>query len=92
LQHGERDLHGAALRCDGEASRQCGHLRAVLGLNLRHERPNTAVEVDLAPSLLESPEQIVRDFAGAQSKMEFPLNEGEHCLRCQFYKDLCPGR
>ena len=55
-------------------------------------RPNTAVEVDLAPSLLESPEQIVRDFAEAQSKMEFALNEGEHCLRCQFYKDLCPAR
>jgi ATP-dependent exoDNAse (exonuclease V) beta subunit len=55
-------------------------------------RPNTAVEVDLAPSLLESPEQIVRDFAEAQSKMEFALNEGEHCLRCQFYKDLCPAQ
>ena len=55
-------------------------------------RPNTAVEVDLAPSLLESPEQIVRDFAEAQSKMEFPLNEGEHCLRCQFFRDLCPAR
>jgi ATP-dependent exoDNAse (exonuclease V) beta subunit len=55
-------------------------------------RPNTVVEVDLAPSLLESPEQIVRDFQEAQSKMEFPLIEGEHCLRCQFYKDLCPAR
>jgi ATP-dependent helicase/nuclease subunit A len=54
-------------------------------------RPNVAVEVDLTPSLLESPEQIVRDFQEAQSKMEFPLNEGEHCLRCAFYKDLCPA-
>jgi len=55
-------------------------------------RPNIAVEVDLAPSLVESPEQIVRDFAEAQSKLEFPLNEGEQCVRCPFYKDLCPAR
>ncbi len=54
-------------------------------------RPNTVVEVDLTPSLLESPEQVVRDFADAQEKMEFGLNEGEHCRRCQFYRDLCPA-
>ena len=54
-------------------------------------RPNLAVEVDLSPSLLESPEQIVREFQEAQSKMEFALNEGERCLRCPFYKDLCPA-
>jgi len=66
--------------------------RAVDRAWLHFLRPNTAVEVDLAPSLLESPDQIVRDFREAQSKMEFPLNEGEHCLRCPFYKDLCPAR
>jgi len=54
-------------------------------------RPNTLVEVDLAPSLLESPEQIVRDLQEAQSKGEFPLREGERCLRCPFYRDLCPA-
>jgi len=54
-------------------------------------RPNTMVEVDLTPSLLERPEQIVRDFEEAQSKLEFPLNEGERCRRCQFWRDLCPA-
>ena len=54
-------------------------------------RPNTMVEVDLTPSLLERPEQIVRDFAEAQSKLEFPLNEGERCHRCPFWRDLCPA-
>jgi ATP-dependent exoDNAse (exonuclease V) beta subunit len=54
-------------------------------------RPNTVVEVDLTPSLLERPEQIVRDFEDAQSKLEFPLNEGERCRRCQFWRDLCPA-
>ncbi len=54
-------------------------------------RPNVAVEVDLTPSLIESPEQIVRDFQEAQSKLLFPLNEGEHCKRCAFYRDLCPA-
>jgi ATP-dependent exoDNAse (exonuclease V) beta subunit len=54
-------------------------------------RPNTVVEVDLAPSLLERPEQIVRDFEDAQSNLEFPLNEGDRCHRCAFYRDLCPA-
>jgi len=54
-------------------------------------RPDKAIEVDIAPSLLESPQQIVREFQEAQSKLEFPMNIGEHCRRCQFYKDLCPA-
>ena len=54
-------------------------------------RPNTVVEVDLTPSLLERPEQIVRDFEDAQSKLAFPLNEGERCRRCPFFRDLCPA-
>jgi ATP-dependent exoDNAse (exonuclease V) beta subunit len=53
--------------------------------------PNTLVEVDLAPSLLERPEQVVRDFEDAQSNLEFPLNEGARCRRCPFYRDLCPA-
>ena len=54
-------------------------------------RPNTAVEVDIAPSLLDSPEQLVRDFQEAQASGNFPLHEGERCQRCAFYKDLCPA-
>ncbi|HEV3199493.1 MAG TPA: UvrD-helicase domain-containing protein [Bryobacteraceae bacterium] len=54
-------------------------------------RPNTAIPVDLTPSLLDSPEQVVRDFQEAQSRMEFPLNEGERCRRCPFFKGLCPA-
>jgi len=54
-------------------------------------RPNTAIEVDLTPSLLESPEQMVRDFLEAQEKQEFPLHESERCRRCEFFKDLCPS-
>jgi ATP-dependent exoDNAse (exonuclease V) beta subunit len=65
--------------------------RAVDRAWLHFLRPNVAVEVDLGPSLLDSPEQIVRAFQDAQAKGEFPLNEGERCLRCAFYKDLCPA-
>jgi ATP-dependent exoDNAse (exonuclease V) beta subunit len=54
-------------------------------------RPNTAVEVDLTPSLLESPEQMVKEFQEAQERGEFPLSEGERCKRCPFYRDLCPA-
>lgn len=54
-------------------------------------KPNTLVEVDVTPSLLDSPEQVVREFAAAQDAMEFPLREGERCLRCEFFKGLCPA-
>ncbi len=54
-------------------------------------KPNTPVRVDLTPSLLESPEQIARDFQDAQDRLDFPLTEGPHCRRCDFYKDLCPA-
>jgi len=54
-------------------------------------RPNLAIEVDLSPSLLDSPEQVVRDFQAAQESREFPLVEGEGCLRCQFFKGMCPA-
>jgi len=54
-------------------------------------RPNTAIEVDLTPSLLDSPEQVVRDFQEAQDRIEFPLHEGAHCHRCPFFRDLCPA-
>ncbi len=54
-------------------------------------KPNTPVRVDLTPSLLESPEQIARDFQDAQDRLDFPLTEGPHCRRCNFYKDLCPA-
>jgi ATP-dependent exoDNAse (exonuclease V) beta subunit len=54
-------------------------------------RPNTAIEVDLTPSLLDSPEQVVRDFQEAQDQLEFPLREGDHCHRCPFFRDLCPA-
>jgi len=54
-------------------------------------RPDRVVEVDLTPSLWESPEQVVREFQEAQDRLEFPLNEGEHCRRCSFFKGLCPS-
>ncbi|HEV3330483.1 MAG TPA: UvrD-helicase domain-containing protein [Bryobacteraceae bacterium] len=54
-------------------------------------RPDTAIEIDLTPSLLDSPEQIVRDFQYAQDKLEFPMNEGAHCHACPFFQDLCPA-
>jgi hypothetical protein len=49
------------------------------------------VEVDLAPTLIESPEQTVRDFQEAQSRLDFSLVEGEQCKRCPFFRDLCPA-
>ena len=54
-------------------------------------RPDKVVEVDLTPSLLDSPEQVVRELAEAQNALEFPLREGERCKRCEFFRGLCPA-
>jgi ATP-dependent exoDNAse (exonuclease V) beta subunit len=54
-------------------------------------RPNAVVEIDLAPSLIESPGDVVREFQEAQHSLQFPLNEGEHCHACPFFRDLCPA-
>jgi ATP-dependent exoDNAse (exonuclease V) beta subunit len=54
-------------------------------------RPNTAIEVDLNAPLWEAPEEVVRKFQEAQSRLEFPLLEAAHCRRCPFFRDLCPS-
>lgn len=55
-------------------------------------RPNTAVPVDLRPSLFDSPEAAVREFREAQELLDFPLHEGEHCRTCPHFTGLCPAR
>jgi len=54
-------------------------------------QPNATVEVDLAPSLIDSPAEVVREFQKAQDSLHFPLNEGPHCNRCPFVRGLCPA-
>jgi len=65
--------------------------RAPTSAWLHFLRPNTLVRVDLTPTLLDSPEQVVREFHEAQSSMNFPLNENERCRRCPFVNGLCPA-
>jgi len=65
--------------------------RAPLRAWLHFLRPNTLVEISLAPSLLDSPEEVVRELQEAQERLDFRLVEGAHCKRCQFYRDLCPA-
>jgi ATP-dependent exoDNAse (exonuclease V) beta subunit len=55
-------------------------------------RANTAVPVDLRPSLFDSPELAVREFRDAQDRQYFPLREGEHCRTCPHFTHLCPAR
>ncbi|HUE01115.1 MAG TPA: UvrD-helicase domain-containing protein [Bryobacteraceae bacterium] len=55
-------------------------------------RPNTAVRVDLRPSLFDAPEAVVREFQEAQARQRFPLHEGEHCRTCPHFTRSCPAR
>ncbi len=82
--------YGLQLRLYGMAVEQLTG-RAADRAYLCFLRPNAMVEIDLAPSLIESPSDVVREFQEAQSSLRFPLNEGERCHACPFFRDLCPA-
>ncbi len=54
-------------------------------------RPNLAVAVDTSPAALARAVEMVRAFRDAQDRQEFPLHEGEHCVRCPFFHGMCPA-
>jgi hypothetical protein len=54
-------------------------------------RPDLALNVDLSPPALDRARETVRRFFAAQAKIEFPLQVGEHCLRCPHYRGSCPA-
>jgi len=88
--HARAHEYGLQLRLYALAVEQLAG-RAVDRAYLYFLRPNAAVEVDLSPSLLESPSQVVRDFQEAQDGLQFPLNEADHCRACPFLRGLCPA-
>ncbi len=61
--------------------------RAVL-FYLRSAR---GVEVSLSTDDLNNARITVSEFLEAQNLGLFPLQEGDHCRRCAFYKGLCPA-
>ena len=55
-------------------------------------RPNVAVDVDVSEGAIPTAADRVKDFFTAQSRIDFPLNVGEHCYRCPHYRNLCPAK
>jgi ATP-dependent helicase/nuclease subunit A len=66
--------------------------RPVTRAYLHFLRPNELVEVDLAPLQINAAREHVRAFITAQDALEYPLNTGDHCFRCEYYKEICPAR
>jgi ATP-dependent exoDNAse (exonuclease V) beta subunit len=66
--------------------------RPVTRAYLHFLRPNELVEIDLSPLELNAAREYVRSFIAAQGSLEYPLNPGDHCFRCDYYKDVCPAR
>ena len=54
-------------------------------------RPNVAVDVDAGADAIKTATDRVKDFFAAQSRINFPLNAGEHCYRCPHYRNICPA-
>jgi len=54
-------------------------------------RSGRAVEIPLALNDLKLAVKTLCELLNAQKNMLFPLQEGKHCFRCEFYKGLCPA-
>jgi len=54
-------------------------------------RPGVGVTVPISAGELEAARRAVRTFREAQERLEFPLQPGEQCFRCPFYRGLCPA-
>jgi len=52
-------------------------------------RTGESVPVHFSPASLDHARAAVAEFREAQDALEFPLREGKHCSRCEFYKGLC---
>ncbi len=57
---------------------------------LYYLRSDRAIEIGLGAEKLEEARGKVREFRGAQERMEFPLRPGGQCKKCSFYGGLCP--
>lgn len=62
---------------------------AVREAYLHFLRPNALIRVE--PDAAQAV-GTVKELALAQEQCNFPLKIAEHCLRCTFYKNLCPAR
>jgi ATP-dependent exoDNAse (exonuclease V) beta subunit len=54
-------------------------------------RSGRAVEISLLPDEVGAAVNTLKSFLEAQETMMFPLQEGDHCRRCAFFKGLCPA-
>ena len=66
--------------------------RPVSRAYLHFLRPNEVIDVDLSPLQLNAAREHVRTFLEAQATLDYPLQTGDHCFRCEYYKEVCPAR
>lgn len=55
-------------------------------------RPGLVVPVGVSPASRLEILQSTRRFRDAQESLDFPLEEGERCERCPYWRGLCPSR
>jgi ATP-dependent exoDNAse (exonuclease V) beta subunit len=59
--------------------------------SLHFLRSDQVVEVPMDDAALESARGLIARLRDAQERLEFDLNEGEHCRTCPFYRGMCPA-
>jgi ATP-dependent exoDNAse (exonuclease V) beta subunit len=58
---------------------------------LYYLRTEKGVAVPLDEASMAAAVAVLGRFREAQSRLDFPLREGKQCLRCGFYRGLCPA-
>jgi len=53
-------------------------------------RPDVPIAVPLGDAARMM--HLGADLIAAQEHLDFPLNPGRHCLRCEFFRNVCPVR
>ncbi len=54
-------------------------------------RPDVAVPIPIGQAA-DAVERVAHAFTQARQTLDFPLHPGAHCRRCEFFRNLCPGK
>jgi ATP-dependent helicase/nuclease subunit A len=54
-------------------------------------RPDVLVDADLSPLAVGAARDMLLRFRNAHEALDFPLQEGTQCVRCEFYRGICPA-
>ena len=59
--------------------------------HLHYLRSDRVIEIPVDDAAISNAIRLIATLRTAQDRLQFPLNVGEHCRACPFYRGLCPA-